>query len=172
MEKLDLTTIINRVRQLATSAPISYQGHDGETKEFDASVIAATIVGAAIGCHCPIPPRFVPTATSYFASTFGQEIQSTLSKINEAVNIRTQVAYDAACTIWLDRYAMVHKPCDLDALMSRLATAKGHGTANTNFPSMLLGSLNDEQKQTLDKLVRSVNLSCSHSDISSGIFQV
>lgn len=171
MEKLDLTTIINRVRELSTSTPISYQGHDGQTAEFDASIIAATIVGAAIGCHCPIPPRFVPTATSYFASTFGQEIQGTLSKINEAVNIRTQVAYDAACTIWLDRYAMVHKPCDLDTLMMRLATTTAHGSVSANFPSMLLGCLNDEQKQTLDKLVRSVNLSCSHSDISSNIFQ-
>lgn len=172
MEKLDLTTIINRVRQLSTSTPISYKGHDGETKEFDASAISATIIGAAIGCHCPIPPRFVPTATSYFASTFGQEIQSTLSKINEAVNIRTQMAYDAACTVWLDRYAMVHKPCDLDALITRLTVSNGHGSMNSNFPTMLLGSLNDEQKDALDKLVRSVNLSCSQSDIRGGIFQV
>lgn len=170
MEKLDLTTIINRVRDLSKSTPISYQGHDGQTAEFDSTLIAATIVGAAIGCHCPIPPRYVPTATSYFASTFGTEIQETLSKINEAVNIRTQVAYDAACSIWLDRYAMVHKPCDLDTLLFRLATGNSSGTDNNNFTSLLLGSLNESQKETLEKLVRSVNLSCSHADISSNPF--
>ena len=170
MESLDLTTIINRVRELSKSTPITHQGHTGEKVEHDASLIAATVVGAAIGCHCPIPARAVVTTSSYFASTFGSEVQATLSKINEAVNIRTQVAYDAACTIWLDRYAMVHKPCNLDTLLLRLATSNSNSSDNNNFTSLLIGGLNAEQKETLEKLVRSVNLSCSNADISSNPF--
>lgn len=156
MENLDLTTIINRVRDLSTATPVFYKGHDGEERECDASLLAATIVGAAIGSHCTIPPRSIPTATSYFASTFGDEIQAVISTINEAVNIRTQVAYDAACAVWYDRYLMVHQPCDLDSVLQRLAS-----TGSNNFTNVLLSNINEAQRESLEKLYRSVNLSCS-----------
>lgn len=170
MENLDLTTIINRVRALSNATPVLLKGHDDEGREIDASMLAATVVGAALGCHCPIPPRFVPMASTYFATTYGEEVRATLSKINEAVNIRTQVAYDAAVSIWTDRYEMVHKPCNLEALLLRMAIAPDSTFSNANFVRPLMCGLNDDQKESLDKIVRSVHLSCSLADTKNTIF--
>lgn len=171
MENLDITTIINRVRELSNSTPLVFKGHDGADTEFDASMIAATIVGGAMGCHCPMPTRPTPIPPSYFASTFGDEVQSVISKINEAVNIRTQVAYDAACAMWVERYNLVHKPCDVQTLLVRLSTT-GRSLSTTNtFATLLLSSLNPEQMDSLEKIIRSVNLSCSAADVSTNPFE-
>lgn len=171
MSILDTTTIVNRVRELSNNGPVTFKGHDGEEKQYDASLVAATLVGAAIGCHCPIPPRSIPTPNSYFASTFGKEVQEVISKINESVTIRTQVAYDAACVIWNDRYNMVHKPCDVESLLNRLTECCGDSFGKS-VPSLLVAGLDEQQKETLDKLVRSVNLSCSNCDANGKLFKL
>lgn len=170
MKNLDIKTIVTRIRMLQDSSPVQFKGHDGEEKEIDSTMITAGIVGAAIACHCPIPARFVPTSSSYFASTYGEEIRDVLSRINEAVNIRTQVAYDAACSVWIDRFDMVHKPCDLDRLLTRLATMPDETFSNRSYVRPLIGSLNGDQKESLDKLVRSINLTCSNMEAKVNIF--
>lgn len=170
MENLDITTIVTRVQALNNSTPVVMVGQGDEGYDIDASALAATVVGAALACHCPIPPRYTPMATSYFASTFGAEIRAVLSRINESVNIRTQVAYDAAASVWIDRYEMVHRPCNVETLLLRLATAPDTSYSNKNFVRPLLGSLNEEQKAALDKIVKSVNLTCSSTNTKGSIF--
>lgn len=167
MENLDLTTIINRIRELSNATPVTLKGHDGTESSVDATLIAATIVGGAIGGQCQLPTRPTPMLPSYFASTHGENIQKVLSKINEAVNIRTQVAYDAALAVWTERYNLVHKPCNLDTLLFRIAT---NDTGNANQTSLLLTSLNETQRETLEKIMRSVNLSCSKANVQNNPF--
>lgn len=165
MKQLDITTIVNRVRDLSNASPVLLKGLGDEHKELDASIIAATIVGGAIGTHCPIPASPKPVAVAYFASAYGNEVREVLSRINESVNIRTQVAYDAAVTMWSERYAMVHKPVNLDVLMMRLALSSDGDYENSNFARPLLSSLDDKQREALSALVKSINLSCSEADI-------
>lgn len=171
MENLDLNTIINRIRALSNATPIVMKGQGDEGYDIDPTMLAATVVGAALACHCPIPPRSTPMAGAYFATTFGEEIRLVLSRINEVVNIRTQVAYDAAASLWIDRYEMVHKPCNLEALLMRLATAPDSSYSNKNFVRPLLCGLNEDQKESLDKIVKSVNLTCSIMDVKDTIFE-
>lgn len=171
MENLDINTIVNRVRALANATPVVMVGQGDDAYDIDASMLAATVVGAALACHCPIPPRPVTMGATHFAGTFGEEIRLVLSRINEAVNIRTQVAYDAAASVWIDRYEMVHKPCNIDTLLLRLATAPDSSYSNKNFVRPLLCGLNEEQKESLDKIVKSINLTCSIMKTKDTIFE-
>lgn len=154
MEKLEITPIINMLRKFEGATPVIGSPESGVT--VDHSFCMATVIGAALAYHLPLPNEKVNNLTVYFNQSFLTLLQETLSAINEQYPIRVMIALDACKNTYKLRYDQVYNPIEsIDDILNRIVLGDNNNlTTNTGV------SLAVQYPQEYGNLLRAINLGC------------
>lgn len=154
MEKLEITPIVNMLRKFEGATPVIDLPESGVT--VDHSFCMATVIGAALAYHLPLPNEKVNNLTVYFTQSFLTLLQETLSAINEQYPIRVMIALDACKNTYKLRYDQVYNPIEsIDDILNRIVLGDNNNlTTNTGV------SLAVQYPQEYGNLLRAINLGC------------
>lgn len=154
MEKLEITPIVNMLRKFEGATPVIDSPESGLS--VDHSFCMATIIGAALAYHLPLPNEKVNNLTVYFNQSFLTLLQETLSAINEQYPIRVMIALDACKNTYKLRYDQVYNPIEsIDDILNRIVLGDNNNlTTNTGV------SLAVQYPQEYGNLLRAINLGC------------
>lgn len=154
MEKLEITPIINMLRKFEGATPVIDSPESGVS--VDHSFCMATVIGAALAYHLPLPNEKVNNLTVYFNQSFLTLLQETLSAINEQYPIRVMIALDACKNTYKLRYDQVYNPIEsIDDILNRIVLGDNNNlTTNTGV------SLAVQYPQEYGNLLRAINLGC------------
>lgn len=154
MEKLEITPIVNMLRKFEGATPVIDSPESGVS--VDHSFCMATVIGAALAYHLPLPNEKVNNLTVYFNQSFLTLLQETLSAINEQYPIRVMIALDACKNTYKLRYDQVYNPIEsIDDILNRIVLGDNNNlTTNTGV------SLAVQYPQEYGNLLRAINLGC------------
>ena len=154
MEKLEITPIVNMLRKFEGATPVIDSPESGVT--VDHSFCMATVIGAALAYHLPLPNEKVNNLTVYFTQSFLTLLQETLSAINEQYPIRVMIALDACKNTYKLRYDQVYNPIEsIDDILNRIVLGDNNNiTTNTGV------RLAVQYPQEYGNLLRAINLGC------------
>ena len=154
MEKLEITPIVNMLRKFEGATPVIDLPESGVS--VDHSFCMATIIGAALAYHLPLPNEKVNNLTVYFNQSFLTLLQETLSAINEQYPIRVMIALDACKNTYKLRYDQVYNPIEnIEDILNRIVLGDNNNlTTNTGV------SLAVQYPQEYGNLLRAINLGC------------
>lgn len=154
MEKLEITPIVNMLRKFEGATPVIDSPESGVS--VDHSFCMATIIGAALAYHLPLPNEKVNNLTVYFTQSFLTLLQETLSAINEQYPIRVMIALDACKNTYKLRYDQVYNPIEnIEDILNRVVrSAENNVVTNTGV------SLAVQYPQEYGNLLRAINLGC------------
>ena len=154
MEKLEITPIVNMLRKFEGATPVIDSPESGVS--VDHSFCMATIIGAALAYHLPLPNEKVNNLTVYFNQSFLTLLQETLSAINEQYPIRVMIALDACKNTYKLRYDQVYNPIEnIEDILNRVVrSAENNVVTNTGV------SLAVQYPQEYGNLLRAINLGC------------
>lgn len=154
MEKLEITPIVNMLRKFEGATPVIDSPESGVS--VDHSFCMATVIGAALAYHLPLPNEKVNNLTVYFNQSFLTLLQETLSAINEQYPIRVMIALDACKNTYKLRYDQVYNPIEIiEDILNRIVLGDNNNlTTNTGV------SLAVQYPQEYGNLLRAINLGC------------
>lgn len=154
MEKLEITPIVNMLRKFEGATPVIDSPESGVS--VDHSFCMATVIGAALAYHLPLPNEKVNNLTVYFNQSFLALLQETLSAINEQYPIRVMIALDACKNTYKLRYDQVYNPIEsIEDILNRIVLGDNNNlTTNTGV------SLAVQYPQEYGNLLRAINLGC------------
>lgn len=154
MEKLEITPIVNMLRKFEGATPVIDLPESGVS--VDHSFCMATIIGAALAYHLPLPNEKVNNLTVYFNQSFLTLLQETLSAINEQYPIRVMIALDACKNTYKLRYDQVYNPIEsIEDILNRIVLGD-----NNNLTTSTGVSLAVQYPQEYGNLLRAINLGC------------
>lgn len=154
MDKLEITPIINRLRKFEGAKPII--DPPDSNVSIDHSYCIAVVIGSALAYHLPLPTDKVGNFSAYFAQTFLELLQETISRINEQYPLRVMVVMDACKDTYKLRYDQVFAPIEnIDDILNRICTGN-NTTLNNSTGVSLAVSYPEEYKE----LLKSINLGC------------
>ena len=163
MEKLEITPIVNMLRKFEGATPVIDSPESGVS--VDHSFCMATVIGAALAYHLPLPNEKVNNLTVYFNQSFLTLLQETLSAINEQYPIRVMIALDACKNTYKLRYDQVYNPIEsIEDILNRIVLGDNNNlTTNTGV------SLAVQYPQEYGNLLRAINLGCLSLNNYQGI---